>query len=73
MYIKSITKIFLSDNRNIINKITTYGRYKDYNITIDNFKFKDGITIGKRFIIVRNNEEIITNKLRNNKGFNIIG
>ena len=54
-------------------RVTTYGKYKDMHIAIDNFKNSKGFVIQKRYVLWNNEIQLIWYKNRNKDGkFNIL-
>lgn len=48
--------------------VTTYGRYKNFHIAIDNYKNSENATIQKRYVIWNNEIQLIRYKDKNKDG-----
>lgn len=68
MLIKSITTEFTEKWGKKITRTLNYGQYKNYHITVDNFKDSNGRIESKRFVIWNNTMQKIVNKFRNKDG-----
>lgn len=67
MFINRVESYFVDNCRRTINRVTTYGKYKDTNIVIENFNYK-GNTIQKKFTLFGDTWQKIVNKVRGKNG-----
>lgn len=67
MFINRVESYFVDGCRRAMKRVTTYGKYKDTNIVIDNYNYK-GKTIGKRFVAWGDTWQKIVNKVRGKDG-----
>lgn len=64
MFIKSITTNWAKG----ITRTTNFGKFKNFYITVDSFKDKNGIVSEKRFVIWNDKMQKIANKFRRKDG-----
>lgn len=67
MFVKSISSYSVDNIGRTIQRVTTYGKYKDTHIAIDNYLYKGNI-IEKRFVAWGDTWQKIVNKIKNKNG-----
>lgn len=70
MFVKAISSNIVDNWGRVMKRTTTYGKYKNYHIAIDNYRYKGDNLLQKRFVIWNENMQKIVNKFRKeDKGF----
>ena len=74
MFIKAISNCIIDEYGRVFERVTTYGKYKNKSIAIDNYRYKYKNILEKRFVVWDDNSQIVVNKTRKDgKGFERIG
>ena len=72
MLINNVSSNTIDSIGRVMKRETTYGKYKGYNIAIDNYRYKGNI-LQKRFVIWTDTMQKIINKYRGRNNFERIG
>lgn len=68
MFVNQVSSNFVDNWGRVMQRTTTYGKYKGYHIAIDNYRYKGNNILQKRFVIWNDNMQKIVNYFRNEKG-----
>lgn len=68
MFINEVTSHFVDNWGRVMKRTTTYGKYKNYHIAIDNYRYKGDNILQKRFVIWNDKMQKIVNYFRKEDG-----
>lgn len=68
MFIKQLSSNIVDDWGRVMRRTTTYGKYKGYNIAVDNYRYRGNNILQKRFVIWNDKMQKIVNYFRKEDG-----